>query len=102
MKARFTMGAVVAAVATVIAIASLPPLEDPKTGPTPTAMGADTKKEAPRCKFTSGQVVGLKSGGPTMTVSTCDHDKNIWVKWFDKDGHPQTNYYKGHMLRKMN
>ena len=32
-------------------------------------------------KFTPGDIVQLKSGGPAMTVSECDRE-GIWCVWF--------------------
>ena len=36
-------------------------------------------------KFTRGNTVRLKSGGPLMTVYVAEHDDDIWCMWFDKD-----------------
>ena len=39
--------------------------------------------------FGPGDVVVLKSGGPRMTVESCDLDEasrmSVWVTWFDGD-----------------
>lgn len=45
-----------------------------------------------------GDVVQLKSGGPTMTIEDIDDSGNVKCKWFDKDQTLHTESFKLEML----
>lgn len=49
--------------------------------------------------FQAGDVVRLKSGGPSMTVTAVKGDE-VWVTWFDKEQKPQQTYFKPATLEK--
>jgi uncharacterized protein YodC (DUF2158 family) len=40
-------------------------------------------------EFTKGDIVKLKSGGPTMTVKEPTEDGELWCEWCDKEGKAQ-------------
>ncbi|WP_311267466.1 DUF2158 domain-containing protein [Sphingobium sp. WCS2017Hpa-17] len=46
--------------------------------------------------FKAGDVVRLKSGGPTMTVTRVGEGAwvgTVWVSWFDSSNKPQSGEY---------
>jgi uncharacterized protein YodC (DUF2158 family) len=48
-----------------------------------------------------GAVVRLKSGGPSMTVSSVGDnwgEPGVWCDWFDEKQNPQTKVFKPHQL----
>ena len=45
-----------------------------------------------------GDVVQLKSGGPTMTIEDIDDSGNVRCKWFDRDQTLHTESFKLDML----
>lgn len=45
-----------------------------------------------------GDVVQLKSGGPTMTIEDIDDSRNVRCKWFDRDQTLHTESFKLDML----
>lgn len=54
-------------------------------------------------KFVTGDVVGLVSGGPAMTVKRVDdaragYPADVHVEWFDTVGHLQDAYFHPDML----
>ena len=52
-------------------------------------------------QFQAGDVVRLKSGGPTMTVSGARNDE-VWCDWFPKiDEKPNSGCFKASQLEKI-
>jgi len=52
-------------------------------------------------KFKAGDLVKLKSGGPTMTVSKYASRTTVDTTWFDKDDKPQFGRYAEDALNKV-
>ena len=50
--------------------------------------------------FQVGDVVQMKSGGPTMTISELVRDGRLFCQWFDKDGALKTGYFQPAQLKK--
>jgi len=50
--------------------------------------------------FQKGDVVQLKSGGPTMSVHTVGGDGGIFCQWFDKDGVLKNGSFQSEQLKK--
>lgn len=48
--------------------------------------------------FEPGDLVQLKSGGPTMTVAKVDNI-NVYVVWFDKNDEPKLQTFPSHTLK---
>lgn len=51
-------------------------------------------------KFTQGDVVYLKSGGPAMTVEEAHDDKSSYCVWFDKKQDYKGEVFHNTMLTK--
>ena len=48
-----------------------------------------------------GDVVQLKSGGPTMTVHQVNNDRSVICQWFDRDGALKTEPFQPAQLKKV-
>lgn len=50
-------------------------------------------------QFKPGDVVVLKSGGPSMTVESIEEDGGVSCCWFDEHGKEDTSVFSPAMLR---
>jgi len=48
----------------------------------------------------AGDVVQMKSGGPTMTINAINNDRSVFCQWFDKDGALKTGSFQAAQLKK--
>src|SRR6266566_8335263 len=48
-----------------------------------------------------GDVVQLKSGGPTMTINTINNDRSLFCQWFDKNGELKTGRFEAAQLKQV-
>ncbi|KEY19823.1 YodC family protein [Kaistella antarctica] len=54
-------------------------------------------------KFKSGDLVQLKSGGPTMTIRRYDSTRHNWYcDWFDINGEHKMQTFRGDQLETVN
>jgi uncharacterized protein YodC (DUF2158 family) len=50
--------------------------------------------------FQVGDVVQMKSGGPTMTINAVNNNGELFCQWFDKDGALKTGHFQAAQLKK--
>lgn len=60
----------------------------------------DHPEEVTGDAFSRGDVVMLRSGGPSMTVTKEPDGSRTWCEWFDRDHVPQGQHFDVAALRK--